>query len=391
MSWRERRGGMERAMAIAAVFRMPAFFGQCVLPSLGTPSHTDTANLNNEGVSAMTKGDFELAISKLEAARKADPHYELAVRNLAIAHNNYGLRLQKLPALALKHFHQAVFLEPTNGTSLSNMEQVIRLMGKRADSFTDRVRLGDDALAENDPVGASVEYQAALNIHDDPGVRQKLEVVKAQIAKGASSLEEVPAYELAVATKINELWSKTDHSKAGLDLKLSLTTEGSIYKVEVSKSSRDPVLDKQASELAQTCSPLPRPPKGVTEVFVHVGPVADFGPYMMELQGCIKRAWHPPKRQESTPVTAQFCIDRGGYVSHVAIGHSSGVAGADKAALKAIRDAAPFKPLPEGSPVVVDVQFTFDKNILARDSGASIIQKQAQDATREEGGGSGRK
>jgi TonB family protein len=90
----------------------------------------------------------------------------------------------------------------------------------------------------------------------------------------------------------------------------------------------------------------------------------DFGPYMADLQRRIKKHWFPPKGNESKRVIVVFKIHSGGDLSDLRIDHSSGVALADNAALKAVEDAAPFKPLPTGAPDSVDIQFTFDYNVF---------------------------
>lgn len=91
----------------------------------------------------------------------------------------------------------------------------------------------------------------------------------------------------------------------------------------------------------------------------------DFGPYMADLQRRIKRAWFPPKGNESKRVVVQFKIHKGGELSNLRIDHSSGLAIADQAALKAVENAAPFRPLPAGADDSVDIQFTFDYNVFA--------------------------
>jgi TonB family protein len=91
----------------------------------------------------------------------------------------------------------------------------------------------------------------------------------------------------------------------------------------------------------------------------------DFGPYMADLQRRIKRAWFPPKGNESKRVVVIFKVHRGGELSNLRLDHSSGVAIADQAALKAVENAAPFRPLPAGASDDVDIQFTFDYNVFA--------------------------
>ncbi|MBS2004486.1 MAG: TonB C-terminal domain-containing protein [Cyanobacteria bacterium SZAS LIN-5] len=91
----------------------------------------------------------------------------------------------------------------------------------------------------------------------------------------------------------------------------------------------------------------------------------DFGPYMADLQRRIKRAWFPPKGNESKRVVVIFKVHRGGELSNLRLDKSSGVAIADQAALKAVENAAPFRPLPAGASDDVDIQFTFDYNVFS--------------------------
>jgi TonB family protein len=92
---------------------------------------------------------------------------------------------------------------------------------------------------------------------------------------------------------------------------------------------------------------------------------------MADLQRRIKRAWFPPLGQESRPVTVLFKIHSQGELSDLRIENSSGVAIADQVALQAVTNAAPFRPLPEGSPNVVPVEFKFDYNTSTSGKGAA--------------------
>jgi TonB family protein len=95
----------------------------------------------------------------------------------------------------------------------------------------------------------------------------------------------------------------------------------------------------------------------------------DFGPYMADLQRRIKRAWFPPKGNESKRVVVVFKVHKGGELSNLRLVTSSGVAIADKAALQAVENAAPFRTLPPGASDDVDIQFTFDYNVFAGGGG----------------------
>jgi TonB family protein len=100
----------------------------------------------------------------------------------------------------------------------------------------------------------------------------------------------------------------------------------------------------------------------------------DFGPYMADLQRRIKKHWFPPKGNESKRVVVVFKVHSGGELSGLHLDHSSGVAIADNAALKAVEDAAPFRPLPAGAPDAVDIQFTFDYNVFTGHGSSSFRQ-----------------
>jgi TonB family protein len=107
----------------------------------------------------------------------------------------------------------------------------------------------------------------------------------------------------------------------------------------------------------------------------------DFGPYMQELQRRIKRAWFPPKGDETKRYIVVFEVNRDGSLSNLKLSKSSGDKAADQSGLVAVRNASPFQRLPPGSPEKVDIQFTFDYNVFRgsngsySSSGASIGNK----------------
>jgi len=101
----------------------------------------------------------------------------------------------------------------------------------------------------------------------------------------------------------------------------------------------------------------------------------DFGPYMADLQRRIKRAWFPPKGNESKRVQVVFKIHTNGTMSNLRLVGTSGAAIADQAALKAVQNAAPFRNLPEGAPPDVDIQFTFDYNVFKGTGGGGVFRR----------------
>ncbi|HEY9786582.1 MAG TPA: TonB family protein [Candidatus Obscuribacterales bacterium] len=90
----------------------------------------------------------------------------------------------------------------------------------------------------------------------------------------------------------------------------------------------------------------------------------DFGRYLAELQKRIKRAWFPPRNPTSQRSVAHFTITKSGELRQLKLIRSSGSAAMDQAALKSVENAAPFPPLPQGSPDEVEVEFTFDYNVF---------------------------
>ena len=91
----------------------------------------------------------------------------------------------------------------------------------------------------------------------------------------------------------------------------------------------------------------------------------DFGPYMRELQRRIKMNWDPPKGNESKRVVLLFKIAKDGRLLSCSVYKSSGLQGADKAAINAVQATAPFRPLPaEFKGQSIDIQFTFDYNVF---------------------------
>lgn len=91
----------------------------------------------------------------------------------------------------------------------------------------------------------------------------------------------------------------------------------------------------------------------------------DFAPYMRELQRRIKMNWNPPKDDYSKHVVLLFTIDKSGKLVKSSVLHSSESPAADRAAMEALHMAAPFKPLPsEYKGNSIDIQFTFDYNVL---------------------------
>ena len=93
----------------------------------------------------------------------------------------------------------------------------------------------------------------------------------------------------------------------------------------------------------------------------------EFGPYMSALQRKIKMAWKPPRGSESNRIVVMFTINKNGYIQNIQLVTPSRLSDANAAALDAVKRAAPFDPLPAGSPPSVDIEFTFDYNVFKKE------------------------
>jgi TonB family protein len=86
---------------------------------------------------------------------------------------------------------------------------------------------------------------------------------------------------------------------------------------------------------------------------------------MADLQKHIKRCWYPPHGRDTKRVKVIFTVSTNGELTKLQLLQSSGLLIVDKAALKAVEDAAPFRHLPPHAPGSVDIEFTFDYNVFA--------------------------
>jgi len=120
--------------------------------------------------------------------------------------------------------------------------------------------------------------------------------------------------------------------------------------------------------LSQLCSATLAEPQGGaiaqrrSKSAIHLKP-ASFSPadnaYISYLRQCVWLTWTSPKGHQSPSIVISCVIDRNGNPENLNIKTSSGDAESDNAALEAIKNAAPFKPLPSDTTSTAEVQFTF--------------------------------
>jgi len=179
------------------------------MPKAGIAAESQATKLTNAGIKELHSLNFALAVQDLAEAVKLDPTNQVAKDNLVAAYNNYGLELKSTPDLALKQLHQAFFLDPSNPTTQENILRIIRSKRKNPDSFDDRVNLALACRASGDPVGAIVEYRAALDLKDDASTHIALADLYREAGKNAEAIEEYkkavfqPEMKLAAAYTAN--------------------------------------------------------------------------------------------------------------------------------------------------------------------------------------------
>jgi TonB family protein len=86
---------------------------------------------------------------------------------------------------------------------------------------------------------------------------------------------------------------------------------------------------------------------------------------MIDMQRRIKRAWFPPKEHEprEAVVPVVFRLHKDGSITDLRIPSPSKFAIANEEALKAVTNAAPYRPLPDGEETF-EVECTFNSDFF---------------------------
>ncbi len=161
----------------------------------------------------------------------------------------------------------------------------------------------------------------------------------------------------------------------GIHLSFTVDAAGNIRDTQFKTGSKRSVeTDRMYTQLqsVKTVAPIPAGiseknlklmlvccPKHGLEVGLHD---VDLGPYMADFNRRVKRAWFPPAGAESARVKCSFVLGDDGRLSDLKVSKSSSNTVADESARKALQNAAPFRPLPDGSLPHVEIDFSFDIN-----------------------------
>ncbi len=106
----------------------------------------------------------------------------------------------------------------------------------------------------------------------------------------------------------------------------------------------------------------------------------DFGPYMAALQRTIKSNFTVTnKPSKNTKTTIVFGLNKDGSIKNAHITTSSGFPAYDKAAMKALKNSAPFLPLPAGSSdIAISYTFNYDSHNVGHMVGRNYLIHLAQ-------------
>jgi TonB family protein len=365
----------------------------------------DVLTLNNEGVRALNRSDFPFAFEKFRQAVRLDNSYLLAKQNWGIGYNNLGLSLrQKSSARSLQYFHDAYFIDPSNETTMQNINGMLVMLGKDPKSFHDRAIFASEYEFAGDYKSAIVELWCALSINYDKELARELDElcgkVEMQDLLIANYFHSDPDAEKKIMAelqrKIKENLDPPRPRKSSKNVVLfKVLPDGQVSNLSIESSSGSKECDAASLEAIRKAAPffssVFKPLRAIDVRFsfdfdsapesivgtnrtgsdtkaelVPEPSEADdkFAPYMHALQPTIRSHWAPPHAETSYKVILEFKIRRTGDVSNLGIFLSSGSAEADAAALQAVKDSVPLPPLPKNEPDA-DIQFTFDYNYFS--------------------------
>lgn len=218
----------------------------------------------------------------MEQVFKRQPDYEIARHRLAAAYDKSAEEC-KNPDEAISKLHRAVALDPENSNAMQNLAKALQNANVDISSADARIKYGDALKAKGDESGAYVEYMAASKSRDDLGLQNKIDEI-APKEGGSSTKYGGPGAAL--------VWKK----------------------IEV-----DPSKD--------------------------AGFKFDYTTYALAAQRKVRSHWTAPESLGRHKVLVSFDTNHDGSISNVKIAKSSGDKLSDAAALNAVKQAAPFKPL----------------------------------------------
>jgi TonB family protein len=253
---------------------------------------------NDTAVKLIGDGKIDEAIGILEPLLRHHPRYVTARENLCVAYNNKAVSKSSSNKICLDLLRRAVSLDSENSDAQSNLNALIKGIGRDPLKFEDRVYMGDEEAKAGCLYGAYVEYTAALSIHNDASVTKKRDDI------------------------VEEMAASSNDDK-----------NGAFY---IRMAKRDEAYEKKVGDNS-----------------------VDFAAYMMSFKNAVKEKWVPPHPESSEKVEVSVTISPDGTLGNISVTASSGDKLAEAAAIQAVKALGKAEPLPLKASVPIDANLSF--------------------------------
>jgi TonB family protein len=182
------------------------------------------------------------------------------------------------------------------------------------------------------------------------------------------------AYQVALVQQVKAHWiPPAGYSGFQPVVLVIIGRHGELLGQRILRASGNANLDQQALDTVAKSGPYAPLPVALSDseahFTVHLGTTTyhdlEQSPdvlkaYLMSLDKQVRSHWNPPYDRRTKQVVAFLTISKTGELLNAGVKRPSGFADADSAALAAIRQAAPFSPLPEAyTQELADVEFVF--------------------------------
>lgn len=186
-------------VAIPTIFCVTAVFGFDINRSI---------ELNNEGVVALNKGLYNLAIKKLSDSLVIDPNYQLGIENLATAYNKRGIYLFKKASYeeAFHDFDRSFKLNRSQNTRTNRC--ITSLMLKKFENgYEDAARLDSQVLKGLAEIGLNQidEGIRVLKLVEPPNMLSNIGLCIAYEKQGKTALSRSYRSKLKKPAELTEL------------------------------------------------------------------------------------------------------------------------------------------------------------------------------------------
>ena len=304
---------MKQQKLVIGAFLITTLFG---LRALATEPSNTVICICNYANKLMAQNKPKEAVSLLEQVFKRSPDYELARTNLSVAYNNLAVSC-KSPEEALQNATRAALLCPNDKGAKTNLDYALHNANVALADAAARVKYADMLKAKGDTPAAYFQYQTAM---------QDSTAEKSDIQTKIDSI---------IAPEDAQKWSTRGGPGAGV-----------LY---------------NAIELDTT--------KDAAFKF-------DYLPYVRTVERKVRSCFKPPAAIGSRKVALALDIAPNGTARNTRVNKSCGDKAIDATALTAVKNAAPFKPLPPE--VFYDLPIMFDLDAHGDESPTYYLNGEAR-------------